>query len=98
MNIKFNKNEDQNKLTVADLRKRLAVVRKGGGEKRIKRLNDQGKLTARERIDYLLDKDAKRIEIAAFAGEGMYEERSEERRVGKEERWPGSRAHRAQTG
>src|SRR5690625_565690 len=74
MNIKFNKNEDHNKLTVADLRKRLAVVRKGGGEKRIKRLNDQGKLTARERIDYLLDKDAKRIEIAAFAGEGMYEE------------------------
>src|SRR5690625_1765493 len=74
MNIKFNKNEDHNKLTVADLRKRLAVVRKGGGEKRIERLNDQGKLTARERIDYLLDKDAKRIEIAAFAGEGMYTE------------------------
>src|SRR5690625_4275702 len=74
MNIKFNKNEDHNKLTVADLRKRLAVVHKGGGEKRIKRLHNQGKLTARERIDYLLDKNAKRIEIAAFAGEGMYEE------------------------
>src|SRR5699024_6189021 len=72
MNIKFNKNEDHNKLTVADLRKRLAVVHKGGGEKRIKRLHNQGKLTARERIDYLLDKNAKRIEIAAFAGERVY--------------------------
>ena len=74
MNIKFNKNEDHNKLSVADLRKRLAVVHKGGGDKRIKRLHDQGKLTARERIDYLLDKNTKRIEIAAFAGDGMYEE------------------------
>lgn len=74
MNIKFNKNEDHNKLKLSDLRKRLAIVHKGGGEERIKRLHDKGKLTARERIDYLLDKNAKRIEIAAFAGEGMYEE------------------------
>lgn len=74
MNIKFNKNEDHNKLKLSELRKRLALVHKGGGEKRIQKLHDQGKLTARERIEYLLDKDTERIEIAAFAGEGMYEE------------------------
>lgn len=74
MNIKFNKNEDHNKLLLSALRKRLVTVHKGGGEKRIQRLHDQGKLTARERIDFLLDKDSKRIEIGAFAGEGMYEE------------------------
>src|SRR5690554_5297850 len=74
MNIKFNKNEDHNKLQLSDLRKRLAIVHKGGGEERIKRLHDKGKLTARERIDYLLDENTKRIEIAAFAGEGMYKE------------------------
>lgn len=73
MNIKFNKNEDHNKLQLSELRKRLAIVHKGGGEKRIKKLHDQGKLTARERIDFLLDKDTKRIEIAAFAGDKMYE-------------------------
>jgi len=31
-------------------------------------------MTARERIDYLIDKGSKAIEIAAFAGDGMYEE------------------------
>lgn len=74
MNIKFNKNEDHNKLLLSALRKRLITVHKGGGEKRIQKLHDQGKLTARERIDFLLDKDSERIEIGAFAGEGMYEE------------------------
>src|SRR5699024_1389534 len=58
----------------SDLRKRLAVVHKGGGEKRIEKLHSQGKLTARERIDYLLDKNSKQIEIGAFAGDGMYKE------------------------
>ncbi len=74
MNIKFNQNEDHNKLQLSDLRKRLAVVHKGGGEKRIEKLHSQGKLTARERIDYLLDKNSKQIEIGAFAGDGMYKE------------------------
>lgn len=74
MNIKFNQNEDHNKLQLSDLRKRLALVHKGGGEKRIEKLHSQGKLTARERIDYLLDKNSKQIEIGAFAGDGMYKE------------------------
>lgn len=74
MEIKFNKNEDHNKLLVSDLRKRLAKVHLGGGEKRIEKQHSQGKMTARERIDFLLDDPKKAIEIGAFAGEGMYEE------------------------
>lgn len=74
MDINFNINEDYNKLLVADLRKRFLKVSKGGGEKRIEKLHAEGKMTARERIDYLLDKDRDSIEIGAFAGEGMYQE------------------------
>ncbi|WP_273276546.1 carboxyl transferase domain-containing protein, partial [Maribacter polysiphoniae] len=74
MDIKFNKNEDQNKLQLSQLRKRLAQVKLGGGKSRIEKQHAQGKLTARERIAYLLDDDGESIEIGAFAGEGMYEE------------------------
>ena len=74
MNLTFNKNEDHNKQLAADLRKKLATVSLGGGKKRIEKLHNKGKLTARERIDYLLDKGAKSIEIGAFAGEEMYSE------------------------
>lgn len=74
MDIKFNKNEDHNKLLVSDLKRRFAKVQLGGGEKRIAKHHEKGKLTARERIDFLLDDAEKAIEIAAFAGEGMYEE------------------------
>ncbi len=72
--LKFNQNEDYHKLLVADLRKKLAEVALGGGKKRIERENAKGKMTARERIDYLLDKDKPQTEIGALAGYGMYEE------------------------
>ena len=62
------------KLSVADLRRKLAHIALGGGEKRIEKLHSQGKMTARERIEYVLDKDKNSIEIGAFAGEGMYQE------------------------
>ena len=74
MDINFNKNEDYNKLKVGELKKKLLKVYKGGGDKRIEKHHAKGKLTARERIDYLLDPKKNVIEIAAFAGEGMYEE------------------------
>lgn len=74
MDINFNKNEDYNKLLVSDLKKRFAKVKLGGGQKRIDKHHEKGKLTARERIDYLLDNDKKSIEIGAFAGEDMYAE------------------------
>ena len=74
MDLSFNKNEDHNKLLLSDLRKRFAKVKLGGGEKRIEKHHAKGKMTARERIDYLLDKKKKSIEIGAFAGDGMYKE------------------------
>ena len=74
MDINFNKNEDFNKLLVSDLRKRFAKVKLGGGQKRIDKHHEKGKMTARERVDYLLDNKTKSIEIAAFAGDDMYKE------------------------
>lgn len=74
MDLNFNKNEDHNKLLLSDLKRKLSKVKLGGGEKRIAKLHEQGKLTARERIDYLLDEKAPSIEIGAFAGEDMYSE------------------------
>ncbi len=72
--LNFNKNEDVNKLLVADLNRKLDNVYLGGGEKRIAKHHSKGKLTARERIAYLLDKKTDSIEIGAFAGDGMFEE------------------------
>ena len=74
MDINFNKNEDHNKLLLSDLKQRFAKVKIGGGEKRIEKLHAEGKMTARERIDYLLDAKAKSIEIGAFVGDEMYKE------------------------
>ena len=74
MNIKFNKNEDFNKLLISDLHKRFAKVKLGGGKERIKKHVAKGKMTARQRVDYLLDSKTKSIEIGAFAGDNMYKE------------------------
>lgn len=74
MDINFNKNEDHNKLLLSDLKQKLAKVKLGGGEKRIEKLHNEGKMTARERIEYLLDPKSKSIEIGAFVGDGMYAE------------------------
>jgi 3-methylcrotonyl-CoA carboxylase beta subunit len=74
MDINFNKNEDHNKLLVSDMLQKFAKVKLGGGQKRIDKLHAEGKMTARERIDYLLDDNAKSIEIGGFVGDGMYEE------------------------
>ena len=74
MDINFNKNEDHNKLLITDLKQKFAKIKLGGGEKRIEKLHGEGKMTARERIDYLLDANSKNIEIGGFVGYGMYEE------------------------
>ena len=74
MDIQFNQREDKNKLQISDLRRKLEQISLGGGKKRIEKHKEKGKLTARERIDYLLDDNTDSIEIAAFAGYDMYEE------------------------
>jgi 3-methylcrotonyl-CoA carboxylase beta subunit len=74
MDLNFNKNEDHNKLLLSELKQKLAKVKLGGGQKRIDKLHAENKMTARERINYLLDPKKPSIEIGAFAGEGMYAE------------------------
>ncbi|MCD6365937.1 MAG: acyl-CoA carboxylase subunit beta [Bacteroidales bacterium] len=74
MNIEFNKNEDNMKLLVSELRQKINKIKLGGGKKKIDKLHDKGKMTARERIAALIDKDTNTIEIGALTGEGMYPE------------------------
>jgi 3-methylcrotonyl-CoA carboxylase beta subunit len=70
----FDKNEDAMRLVLSQMRTRLDKIALGGGKKAIEKQREKKKLTARERIDYLVDKDAPFIEIGAFAGYDMYEE------------------------
>lgn len=74
MDIEFNKNEDSLKQLTYQLKAKLKKVYLGGGEKRIQKEHSKGKMTARERIAYLLDEETDFLEIGAFAGEGMYQE------------------------
>jgi len=72
--ITFNKNEDSMKLLISKMERKLAAIKLGGGQKSIDKHHAKGKLTARERIELLLDKDSPRQEIGAFVADGMYEE------------------------
>ena len=72
--LEFNKNDDAMRLLISDMERRLDKVYLGGGQKRIDKLHAKGKMTARERIENLIDKDSETLEIGAFVGDGMYEE------------------------
>ena len=72
--LDFNHNEDKMRSRINALEKELSIIKQGGGEKKIKKLHASGKLSARERIDLLLDSDTERFEMGAFAGFGMYKE------------------------
>ncbi|GAA4105447.1 acyl-CoA carboxylase subunit beta [Mucilaginibacter panaciglaebae] len=74
MDIEFNKNEDINKQLVYEVSTRLKKIYHGGGEKAAARQKEKGKMLARERIAYLIDKDSNWLEIGAFAGDCMYTE------------------------
>ena len=74
MNDNFKKNRQYNNRLISDLNKRFKKVKLGGGQLRIDKHHEKGKLTARERIDYLLDKKTNSIEIGAFAAYDMYHE------------------------
>lgn len=74
MDITFNQREDFNKLQLSAIRKKLSQIKLGGGKRKIERHKAKGKMTARERINYLFDKDSESIEIGSFAGYKMYEE------------------------
>ncbi len=72
MDLKFNKNEDSNKLLVAELRRKLTKVHEGGGRHKIDQQHEKGKLSARERVAYLVDSMDSFLEVGAFAAEDMY--------------------------
>ena len=74
MNIDFNKNEDAMKLKIAELNKKLAEISLGGGKEKIAKQHKKGKLTARERIDYLIDKKSNFLELGALVADEMYKE------------------------
>ena len=74
MNIEFNINEDAMKTLMTQLNFKLEKVFEGGGVKQMLKHREKNKMTARERINYLLDIDSPRIEIGALAADEMYKE------------------------
>lgn len=62
------------RLLVADLKRKLNKIKKGGGTAKMEKQHAKGKLTARERLDRVFDQGCERLEIAALAGDGMYED------------------------
>ena len=73
MDIEFNRNEDYVKQALGSIQRKLEKIYQGGGAKAAQKQKEKNKLTARERIAYLLDKDSYFMEIGAFAGYEMYE-------------------------
>ena len=58
---------------VGELRERTAQVARGGGEKALEKHRSRGKLTARERVDRLLDPDSAFLELSALAAWDVYD-------------------------
>lgn len=73
MNLEANKNEDAMKLACSEVRRKLHKIFEGGGKRAAEKQQERNKLTARQRIAYLCDKDKPFLELGAFAGYGMYE-------------------------
>ena len=74
MDLNFNKNEDSIKLKIAQMKRKLAEIYLGGGKKKIEKEHLKGKLTARERISYLIDSNSEFLELGAFVADDMYKE------------------------
>ncbi len=72
--LTFSQNEDAYKLLISKLDRKLREIEEGGGKKKMEKLREEGKLSARERIELLIDKDSTFFEIGALAALGMYEE------------------------
>ena len=74
IDLALEKNKDQNKVLVSELNQKLARIKLGGGKSKHEKIRSEGKMTARQRVDYLLDEASEKIEIGALAGYEMYEE------------------------
>jgi acetyl-CoA carboxylase carboxyltransferase component len=69
----FERRRERMEGLVAELRERSAQVARGGGEKATERHRSRGKLTARERIDRLVDPGAAFLELSALAAWELYD-------------------------
>lgn len=65
---------DNIKLMITGMQKKLEKIYLGGGEKKLKKMLDDNRLPARDRVKLLLDADRPSIELGAFSGYGMYAE------------------------
>ncbi len=74
MNLEFNKNDDAMRLAISQMKQRFAKIEEGGGKKAMEKARAKNKMAPRERIQYLIDKDSRFVEIGAFAGYDMYKE------------------------
>src|SRR3954466_11550686 len=74
MNIELNRNDDWMRLLLSEVKKRFEKIELGGGKKSIEKQKEKNKLTARERINYLIDIEKPFVEIGAFVGFEMYED------------------------
>ena len=74
MNLEKEINEDALKMAWANLQERIRKIKQGGGKSRLKKLAEQGKLSARERINKLVDNPDDVYEVGILAAEKMYEE------------------------
>jgi acetyl-CoA carboxylase carboxyltransferase component len=72
--LDFNKNEDAMRRAISQLKTRLDKIALGGGKAAIEKQHEKKKMTARERIRYLVDKDSSFIELGGLAGYELYEE------------------------
>lgn len=74
MDLEFNKNEDAMRLAIGAMKHRHDKISLGGGKKTMDKNREKGKLSPRERIEYLIDKNTVFSEIGSFAGYEMYPE------------------------
>ena len=72
--MRFLENEDHHKILLSKLKHKKSVILLGGGKSKLEKQKAQGKLSARERVEYLIDKGSKFFEFGLFAGYGQYEE------------------------
>jgi 3-methylcrotonyl-CoA carboxylase beta subunit len=72
--LEFNKNQDALHLEIAQVNKRLSIIAEGGGLAKLEKQRQEGKMTARERVNHLIDKDSPFYEVGAFAAYDMYAE------------------------
>jgi acetyl-CoA carboxylase carboxyltransferase component len=69
----FARRRERMEALVAELQERTALVARGGGEKAVERHRSRGKLTARERIDLLVDPSSSFLELNALAAWDVYD-------------------------